>query len=204
MTILVWAFPAPDLQEQLGPQEWQAGAAYSVGWAAYCQALSGWPALEPQPRDSIGAAWFRCCWYESSLKGRNCLPLWAPGWAHAGLFRQKPPLDSLQGCRKEQQPDSVATEKKFRFLPVWVQTAPAGCFPALRDAPAYQVRLEHQRQVYGCAVHSASGKSCYCLFGYSRRQLAGKKYPQVVLRPEPGGKDCRGFGAFRRFSRPLP
>lgn len=153
--------------------------------------------------DSIGAAWSRC-WYGSSLKGRNCLPLWVPGWAHTESFRQKPPPDSLQGHRKEQQPDSAATEKKFRSLPVWVQAAPAGCCSALRDAQAYQVRLEHQRQVYGCAVHSASGKSCYCLFGYSRRQLVGKKYPQAVLRPEPGGKDCRGSGAFRRFSRPLP
>lgn len=94
--------------------------------------------------DSIGAAWSRC-WYGSSLKGRNCLPLWVPGWAHTESFRQKPPPDSLQGRRKEQQPDSAATKKKPRFLlPVWVQAVPAGCCSALRDAQAYQVRLEQQ------------------------------------------------------------
>ena len=138
-------------------------------------------------------------WYGLSLDGwkhpADYLPQWAPGWAHAESFRRKPPPDSLQGRRKEQQPDSVATEKKFRFLPVWVQAAPSGCCPALRDAPAYQMRLEHQRRVYEDEVHSASGKSCCCLFGYSQKQLGGQKYPQGVLPPEPGGKDCRGFGA---------
>ena len=159
--------------------------------------------LGPQPEDSIEAAWF--LWWDGlSPKGRNCLPLWAPGWAHAGSFRRKPPLDFLQGRRKAQQPDSAVVERKSRFLPVWVQAVPAGCCSALRDAQAYQVRLERQRQVYGCAVHSESGKSCYCLFGYSRRQLVGKKYPQAVLRPEPGGKDCQGSGVFRRFCHPLP
>lgn len=31
-----------------------------------------------------------------------------------------------------------------------------------------------------------------------------QKYPQGVLPPGPDGKDCRGFGAFRHFCRPLP
>ena len=94
-------------------------------------------------------------------------------------------------------------EKRPRFLPVWVQAVPAGCCLALRDAPAYQVCLEHQRRVYGCEAHSVSGKLCCCLFGYSQKQLGGQKYPQVVLPPELGGKDCRGLAVFRRFYHPL-
>ena len=131
--------------------------------------------LELQPEDSIGPAW--SLWWDGlSLKGRNDLPLWAPGWAHAGSFRRKPPPDSLQGRRKEQQPDSAAAEKKSRSLPVWVQVVPVGCCSALRDVPAYQVRREHQRQVYGCAAHShfACEKLCCCyLSGYSQRRRGG-------------------------------
>ena len=117
MKIRVWDCPALNLWERPGPQEWPVGAAYPGGWAACCQALSDWTVLGPQPEDSIEAAWF--LWWDGlSPKGRNCLPLWAPGWAHAGSFRRRRPLDSLQGRRKEQQPDSAATERKSRSLPV--------------------------------------------------------------------------------------
>ena len=91
--IRVWDCPALNLWERPGPQEWPVGAAYPGGWAACCQALSDWTVLGPQPEDSIEAAWF--LWWDGlSPKGRNCLPLWAPGWAHAGSFRRKPPPDS--------------------------------------------------------------------------------------------------------------
>lgn len=51
----------------------------------------------------------------------------------------------------------------------------------------------------------AYGKLCCCyLSGRSQKRRGGQKYPQGVSRPEPGGKDCRGFGVFRHFCRPLP
>ena len=77
-------------------------------------------------------------------------------------------------------------EKKFQPLPVWARGVPAGCCSAPQDAQVYQVRQEHQRRGNGDEAHSASGKLCCCLFGYSRKQLGGKKYPQAVLPPEPG------------------
>lgn len=138
-------------------------------------------------------------------EGPELLTPVGPGWARAGSFRRKPPPDSLQGRRKEQQPDSAAMEKNFRSLPVWVQAVPAGCCSALRDAPVCQVRLEHQRQAYGCEAHSASEKLCCCYLSECfQKRLGGQKYPQAVLRPEPDGKGCRGFGVFRRFCRILP
>ena len=95
-------------------------------------------------------------------------------------------------------------EKRPRFLPVWVQAVPADCRSALRDASAYQVRLEHRWQVYGCVAHSAPGQLCCYLSKCFQKRPGGQKYPQVVLRPDPGGKGCRGFGTFRRFCHPLP
>lgn len=96
MKIRVWDCPALNLWERPGPQEWPVGAAYPGGWTAYCRGL-----FEPQSEDPIGPVW--SLWWDGlSPKGRSFLPLWAPGWARAGSFRQKPPPDSLQGRRKEQ------------------------------------------------------------------------------------------------------
>ena len=87
-----------------------------------------------------------------------------------------------------------------------MQAVPAGCCSALRDAQAYQVRLEQQGQVYGYSAYSHFAyEKLYCCYlsGRSQKRRDGQKYPQGVSRPEPGGKDCQGFGVFRHFCHPL-
>ena len=89
-----------------------------------------------------------------------------------------------------------------------MQAVPAGFCSALRDAQAYQVRLEQQGQVY----RGVLGPFPFCiweivllLFIWAFPEAVWRqKYPQGVLPPGPDGKDCRGFGAFRHFCRPLP
>ena len=84
--------------------------------------------------------------------------------------------------------------------------APAGCCPAALDALAcreYQAHRKPQQMMQGYEAHFADGKR-YGLSGRFQRQLHGPERPPVALLPVPGGKDCRGFGVFRHFFRPLP
>ena len=84
--------------------------------------------------------------------------------------------------------------------------APAGCCPAALDALAcreYQAYRKPRQRAYGCEAHFADGKR-YGLSGRFQRQLHGPERLAVALLPVPGGKDCRGFGVFRCFFRPLP